>query len=160
MGKLLNLTTAIAASLLCSAVSAKTIEEAVPVTNCRAYDGDTIYCDLPCKLSWRCEDVGIRIKWIDAPETNWRAKCLEELIGGQAAKGEMENLITYGGKVSIKNFNPKGAYGRIEADVLIRGVDAATHMLANKLVRASHGKRESWCTQEQIDSYKKFKGKK
>ena len=112
-------------------VNAKTINETVEVKNCRVYDGDTIYCDLPCKLSWRCNGIGIRLKGIDTPEIGWRAKCISEKIKGIASKTWMYSMVLMANKIEIKNFKPNGAYGRIEADVFIDGKNAAEELLAN-----------------------------
>lgn len=147
----------VALCAIASTVSAKTINETVDVTNCRVYDGDTIYCDLPCDLSWRCDDIGIRIKGIDAPEVSWRAKCPSELKRGVLAKTKLGEVVEYGEKVSIVNFKPNGAYGRIEADVMARGVNLAPYLLNNGFVRKSKGKRESWCTDEEIMLHNEFK---
>lgn len=129
-------------------VNAKTITDKVQVTNCRVKDGDTVACDLPCYLSWRCNDVAIRIRGIDTPETGHRAKCETENVNGIKAKMWLYSLVLMSESTHITNIKPVGAFGRVEADFLVNGKSVAPVLINNGLAVVSKGKRtKDWCDQ-------------
>lgn len=115
----------------------------LPIRN--VVDGDTIssYVKLPCPL---CA-VYIRILGIDTPESNYLAKCPKEKTLGIAAKNHVKDIAFGQTEMIAKNVKWDKYGGRINAVVIINGIDVGQSLIDNGLAKpySGTGSRPSWC---------------
>lgn len=108
-------------------------------------DGDTIrsLVDLPCPL---CA-VSIRIRGIDTPESNHLAKCPAEKAKGLKAKEELKAMLANQPKMLAKDIKWDKYGGRIDAVVIVNGVDIGQKMIEKGLARpyTGQGAKSNWC---------------
>lgn len=119
-----------------------------PVT--RVIDGDTVAVDASADLPPELARLRVRLRGIDTPEKNWRAKCPFEQEAGRRATVFTESQIDRARRNDrrIVVRNPKwGKYGgRVIADLVLDG-----QTLSALLIEAGHGRlydgkrRKSWC---------------
>ena len=110
----------------------------------RVIDGDTIAVQvdgMPADLKLKVRAMGI-----DTPEKGGRAKCDQEaLLGAQATKTTKE-LIAGAKKVGFSDVKWDKFGGRVDAKVIIDGVDLAETLIAKGLAKPYFGeKKSSWC---------------
>jgi endonuclease YncB( thermonuclease family) len=108
-------------------------------------DGDTIRSSmpLPCPLC----NVSIRILGIDTPESNYTAKCPEEVAQGIEAKEFLKSFVGDETTMVISNYKWDKYGGRIDADVSVKGTDIARLMIRNgyAVPYTGSGPKEDWC---------------
>jgi micrococcal nuclease len=109
------------------------------------HDGDTfevIVPDLPAPL----QRVGIRVRGVDAPEMEGRAKCAAERVLANQAR-EFTVAFLAGGKLQLEDLAWDKYGGRIDARVLVNGKDLAPALIAAGLGHPFNGdgKRAGWC---------------
>ena len=115
-----------------------------PVT--RVIDGDTVVVDASANLPRELSRLAVRLRGVDTPEKNWRAKCLSEEKAGRAAKAFTEMQVANAKRIVVRD-PAWGKYGgRVIADLVLD-----EKSLADVLIAAGHGraydgkKRKSWC---------------
>ena len=126
------------------AVPAQAVEVTWPLRDPIAYDGDTLYVEIP-GIPSEIRRVSIRVLGVDTPEI--RGKCEAEkalarqardlvrsiFAGARSVRIDLQGWGKYGGRVLAIAYTPDG---RDLADVLIEA----------RLGRAyDGGKRQGWC---------------
>ena len=110
----------------------------------RVIDGDTIAVQvdgMPADLKLKVRAYGI-----DTPEKGGRAKCEQEALLGIEATNATKELITSAKKVGFTNVKWDKFGGRVDAKVIIDGVDLAETLIAKGLAKPYFGeKKTSWC---------------
>jgi len=97
----------------------------------RVHDGDTFYVNINSFPPLLGNDIGIRIRGIDAPEIKSKvdAECKRALMAKHVASSSL-----YGAKkIVLKNLT-RGKYFRLIADVYFDGVNLAGVLLGKGLV--------------------------
>ena len=119
-----------------------------PVT--RVIDGDTNAVDASADLPPELADIRVRLRDVDTPEKNRRAKCpSEQEAGGKATV--FTRLQIDGAKRNAKPIivrNPKwGKYGgRVIADLILDGKSLSTLLIKEGHGRPyRRGQRQNWC---------------
>jgi micrococcal nuclease len=134
-----GLVAALAAAL---ALPAPAVAESWPIL--RVYDGDTFFVAIP-SLPPELREVGIRIRGIDTPELNNKAKCDWERRKGAEAKARLTALLG-SGPVEFRDLAWDKYGGRIDAAVTAGSRDIAADMIAAGLARPyGGGRRKGWC---------------
>lgn len=110
----------------------------------KVYDGDTFTVDLAnCDHPILCQNIGVRVLGIDAPELH--SRCQKEHLQALEAKAALSQIIQAGGHMRLRNVK-RDKYFRIDATVEIDGHDVAKAMKATGLVRDYTGDtRKPWC---------------
>ena len=107
------------------------------------YDADTFRAALKDWLEYLGNDVGIRIRGIDAPEI--RGKCPQEKTDAIKARDYVRQRLANADHIRLENIET-GKYFRLVADVYVDG-----HNLAETLVQLHYarpydgGQRKGWC---------------
>lgn len=106
----------------------------------RVYDGDTIYVDLMNEHPLLADDIGIRIKGIQAPEI--RTKCKEEKRKAKQSRDFLQALLSSG---NIKIINAeRGKYFRLVADIEVNGKDIGEQMIRYNYA-LPYGEKYTFC---------------
>jgi len=109
-------------------------------------DGDTIksMIILPAPLN----NVSIRIKGIDAPETGGRAQCEQEKVLGEKARTRLNELLQRAKFIEVHNYSWDRYGGRIVGDVFYNGINVGTKLVEEHFARPYDGtsKRLGWCS--------------
>jgi endonuclease YncB( thermonuclease family) len=133
----------ILAALLLWPVLAFAQDMVVPIIS--VVDGDTIktILTLPCPLC----SVSIRIKGIDAPETNYLAKCEKERHKGLQATNFVRNLVAGQTTMVVRDSSWDKFGGRINATVLVGNINIGDELLKAGLAKpyTGTGPRPTWC---------------
>lgn len=110
----------------------------------RVYDGDTFFIDIiRCDIDVLCKNLSIRVRGIDAPEMV--ARCSDEMEKAKEARRYLSGKLNSAANVELAYLD-RDAYFRIDATVLVDGVDIADEMVERGIARQySGGKRGSWC---------------
>jgi micrococcal nuclease len=109
------------------------------------HDGDTFTVIIP-ELPEPLQRVGVRVRGVDTPEMAGRAKCaLERVLANQAREFTVQFLA--GGPMQLEDLGWDKYGGRIDARVLVNGVDLAPALIAAGLGHAydGEGERPGWC---------------
>ncbi|HBF06990.1 MAG TPA: nuclease [Gammaproteobacteria bacterium] len=107
------------------------------------YDADTFRAALKDWPEYLGNDVGIRIRGIDAPEI--RGKCPQEKTDAIKARDYVRQRLANADHIRLENIET-GKYFRLVADVYVDG-----HNLAETLVQLHYarpydgGQRKGWC---------------
>jgi len=110
-----------------------------------AYDGDTIYVEMP-GLPPELAHMSVRVLGIDAPERGGRAGCAGERSLGLQARSRMIALLAGAEAVAFCNISWDKYGGRIDADVFADGLHIATVLVGEGLARwYDGGERQPWC---------------
>ncbi len=114
-----------------------------PADVLRVIDGDTFEARVRV---WPGLDVDtkVRLRGVDAAELH--ARCASELEQAQAARVELEKILSEGG-VTISRVGVDKYGGRVDATIATRGTaDVSAALLNGGFARAyDGGKRGSWC---------------
>jgi endonuclease YncB( thermonuclease family) len=109
-------------------------------------DGDTIrsYLKLPCPLC----SVSVRILGIDTPESTYLAKCKKEKELALQATQFVKSLVSGHEYMQIYNFRWDKYGGRINAIVVVNGVDIGQELINRGLAvpYSGRGPRHDWCS--------------
>lgn len=110
----------------------------------RIYDGDTFMVrveSLPPEL----RQISVRIRGIDAPELGSRAKCKLEQAMGLRARDRLTQLLR-AGPIVYRHLAWDKYGGRVDAQVVVAGIDVGEQLIKERLVRRyDGGKRAGWC---------------
>ena len=108
-------------------------------------DGDTIrsYLKLPCPLC----SVSIRIIGIDTPESTYLARCAKEKELALQAKNVVKTLVAGQEYMQIYNFKWDKYGGRINAVVVVNGIDIGQELINRGLAvpYTGSGPKHNWC---------------
>lgn len=112
-------------------------------------DGDTIKVTIP-GLPAELNPVGIRLLGINTPETGGRAACDSERVLGERAKATARRLVADAQRakrpIEFRQVKWDKYGGRVNAVVMIGGLDLAKTLIARGLGRPyDGGRREGWC---------------
>ena len=123
-------------------LSAAATDITLPVLG--AYDGDTIYSQMPM-LPAPLSKVSIRIIGIDTPEM--RGKCSYEKDQARLAKSKLLEIISTNKVVIVKDVKWDKYGGRVLGRVFLEdGTDVRLAMINSGLARPySGGFRKDWC---------------
>lgn len=106
------------------------------------YDGVTIYRDLKDTHSLFGDDLGIKIRGIDAPEI--RTKNLEEKKVGYQTKSFRERRIAAAFNIELINLS-RGKFFRVVGDVMLDGMSAGKLMILAGFTKTYFvGKKMPW----------------
>lgn len=115
----------------------------------RVYDGDTIYVDIDDLPQFIGQDIGIRIRGIDAPEI--RSRCSNETLKSQErqrarqARDHLQVILTETQHFDIVNIE-MGSFSRLVADItLADDDDLAKQLIEHRWIAASDGGQRDWC---------------
>lgn len=109
------------------------------------YDADTFRVALKDWPEYLGDDIGIRVRGIDAPEI--RGQCEAEKRKARKARDYVKRLLLQASIVTLENIEPD-KYFRLLADVYIDGQLLSDILLESGYARVyAGGKRENWCTQ-------------
>ena len=128
------------------AMPARAADYAWPVV--RVVDGDTVKVDASADMPPELASIAVRLRGVDTPEKDGRAKCETEKQAGQAATA-FTKAVLEGAAVTVRNPAWGKWGGRVIADLIVDG-----QSLAALLLDAGHGrpygggKRESWCGED------------
>lgn len=107
-------------------------------------DGDTIKTQLP--LPTPLDKVSIRILGIDTPEKGSRAKCEKEAALALKASAKIKQLAKGHKTMTVTEYKWDKFGGRIDAVVVINGVNVGDALIKDGLARPYFGeKKQSWC---------------
>lgn len=110
----------------------------------KVIDGDTIAVQvdgMPADLKLKVRAMGI-----DTPEKGGRAKCEQEALLGLEASKTTKELVAAAKKVGFTDIKWDKFGGRVDAKVIIDGVDLAETLIAKGLAKPYFGeKKTSWC---------------
>jgi endonuclease YncB( thermonuclease family) len=136
-----NILTAL--TLSCLVTFAYSADMTLPIRG--VADGDTIRStlSLPCPLC----NVSIRIRGIDTPESNHLAKCPAEKLKGIAAKDFLKTVLANEPTMLAKNVKWDKYGGRIDAEVVVNGMDIGKLMITKGLAKpyTGQGPKSNWC---------------
>ena len=108
-------------------------------------DGDTIRTavKLPCPLC----TVSVRIRGIDTPESTYLAKCPIEKAKALEAKAYLIKLVGSNTTMTAKDVKWDKYGGRIDAVVVVGGVDVGQAMIEKGFAKpySGVGKKPDWC---------------
>ncbi len=119
----------------------ETVRASVPAEVVNVYDGDTITVDAhPWPgLTLR---TAVRLRGVDTPEI--RGKCATETAAARKARDKLSELT--GGGVYLENIAFDKYGGRVDADVITPGGNAAAILIEQGLGRPyAGGNRAGWC---------------
>lgn len=141
MNKLLLSTLAL---LIVNFIALPTLAKAYELPIRYVYDGDTILLKepaLPAPLS----NVSIRLRGIDTPEL--RGKCEAEVLKAYAAKQHLKSLIGMSKTVTLTNYKWDKYGGRIDADLIVNGINLSDAMINSGYAVAylGFGVKTDWC---------------
>lgn len=110
------------------------------------YDGDTIVTDMT-RLPPPLNKMSIRVRGIDTPEMDWRAKCDKERNLAIAAKQFVVELATGRTVMKITDYGWDMYGGRIDANITIGGIDIGQALIQNGMAVPYFGKgpKHDWC---------------
>ncbi len=118
-------------------------DDLVGVEVVRVYDGDTIIVTVPGVPPVFGRHLRVRLRDLDAPEL--KGQCAEEIAAAQRARAALMALVRQGTHITLQRVQ-RDTYFRLDATLLIDGVDINALLLAQGLVRPYHGeKRQPWC---------------
>lgn len=118
-------------------------DDLVGVEVVRVYDGDTIIVTVPGVPPVFGRHLRVRLRDLDAPEL--KGQCADEIAAAQRARAELMALVRQGKSVTLQRVQ-RDTYFRLDATLIIDGVDVNARLLAQGLVRPYHGaKRQPWC---------------
>lgn len=110
---------------------AATTASVVVTTLLRVNDGDTFYCNINKFPPLLGNNIGIRVRGIDAPELSSKDDAQRSIA--LAAKRLTHDCLWNADEIVLKNLS-RGKYFRIIADVYYDGTNLALELLKNKLV--------------------------
>ena len=114
----------------------------------KVHDGDTFTVNISGCPDVFCKRLSVRISGIDTPEM--KGKCPEEIAGAIAAKNYLTDKVMNANDIVLSN-PTRDKYFRINAHVLVSGVDVGADMVSKGLARAySGGKRARWCPENTV----------
>lgn len=109
----------------------------------RVYDGDTITVNIEQWPPIAGQEVGIRVRGIDAPEI--RGECPEEKVRARAARDFALLELRAAETVELRAID-RGKYFRVVADVYVDGDLLADRLVKEGLARKyDGGPRSGWC---------------
>jgi len=118
-------------------------DDLVDVEVVRVYDGDTIVVTVPGVPPVFGRHLRVRLRDLDAPEL--KGHCAEETAAAERVRAELMALVRQGKRVMLQRVQ-RDTYFRLDATLIIDGVDINAHLLREGLVRPYHGaKRQPWC---------------
>jgi len=137
--------------IICSSLSARNLDKETKIYNwkvIRVVDGDSLEIAnefLPEELK-----LFVRIKGIDTPEKDPRAKCEKENILAQKASNYTKNSIEKAQKnrqkITFSEIKWDKYGGRIVAKVMIDDNDLGQELVGKGLARVYYGeKKKTWC---------------
>jgi len=133
--------------LVCS-LNAQANESTLTLPYASTLDGDTIrsYITLPEPLN----KISVRIRYIDTPESTWRAKCPQERVNGILAKAYLTDYMKDVRVIYVRDFKYGKYAGRIVGVVYVR-IDNVLVSLADVMTKAGFTqpydgkKKPDWC---------------
>lgn len=129
-----------ALALLASSVWA---DDLTGVEVVRVYDGDTIIVTVPGVPPVFGRHLRVRLRDLDAPEL--KGHCEEEIAAAEQARSALMALVRQGKTITLQRVQ-RDTYFRLDATLIIDGVDINAHLLQTGLVRPYGGKkRQPWC---------------
>lgn len=110
------------------------------------YDGDTFRIELP--LPEPLNKAYVRIRGVDTPEKGARAKCASENEKSKRALARVKELIAIDSIVTLQNYDWDKYGGRIDAQVISKGVDVGAELLKEHLASSYNGQgaKKDWCS--------------
>lgn len=109
----------------------------------KVHDGDTFTVNIAGCPAVLCEHVPVRISGIDAPEM--KGKCAQETADAIAAKNYLAVRVMNANDIELRD-PTRDKYFRLNAHVMVGGVDVGADMVSKGLARTySGGKRSGWC---------------
>lgn len=112
------------------------------------YDGDTFYIRLSGIHPVFGQRLPIRIKGIDAPERRSSCETPElralERKAAAVVSTYLENLLYRGTTITLDQLE-RNVYFRVDARVIVDGMDIGQAMLEAGMVQPSLDKRVDWC---------------
>ena len=109
------------------------------------YDGDTITFNIPDVHPLFGNNISVRVRHVDTPETKGKLPCEKE--ASRTAKRLVENKLKLAKNIELKNVG-RDKYFRILADVYIDGVNLSDSLFKNNLAYKYEGdtkQKIDWC---------------
>ncbi len=144
MNKLQTLLTVGLVTLSLGASAKDTYPDITEFTIDHAYDGDTLFINIPSFPDIAGKNIGIRVLGIDTPEMH--GKCQQEKDLAKKAKYRMIELLENAENITLTNVG-RDKYFRIDANVMVDGVDAGKILVEEGLAVEYFGgtKVKDWC---------------
>ncbi len=131
--------------LVISTITADSLGNFTDIEIIRVYDGDTFFAKLPEVHPLLGDEIGIRIRGIDAPELE-RSSCESEKQLAIQARDMVASILEGAQSVSLVDVE-RGKYFRIVATILVDGININQFLLEANLTVPYHGtgKKKDWC---------------
>lgn len=138
-----NATKIIASFILSSSVFA---QDAFVMPIVQVIDGDTIETRLDC-LPTTLQKISIRVRGVDTPESKRNlARCEKEVQLGKEAKEALKTFTAEATSMFVYNVSWDKYGGRIDANVIINGVDISRWLIDNGFAKEyDGGTKSNWC---------------
>lgn len=110
------------------------------------HDGDTFYVNLTGLPPVFGDRIPVRISHVDAPEVDGKRRC--EKRAAELAKTKLSTLLSNAKIISLRNVK-RDKYFRLNAEVLVDGIDVSSWLLSHRLAYKYEGKTRplvNWCT--------------
>lgn len=136
----------VAALLLCACSSDYSYADMLkPSSIISIYDGDTftVNIDIDSCPPVLCNRISVRLRGIDAPEI--RGKCPLEIKKAKIAKWFLTDRLLSAQSIELHNV-ARDKYFRLNADLIVDGINVSKEMIEKELVRSyDGGTRSGWC---------------
>ena len=121
------------------------------------YDGDTFFVsNKKCmkETPVLCKRIGVRIRGVDTPELH-SAKCERERKLALMARGYLRWTLEHK-EFELRNI-VRGRNYRVVADVYTKEGNLLPFLLDKIFYREYNGKRQPWCSQSEMEAFKRNK---